>query len=65
MSCDAALCYSGGGSGIGRAICQVLAREGARVVVTDLNHIAAEKTMKDLEAIGNSNLVKIKRKLIN
>ena len=30
-----------------------MAREGARVVVTDLNHIAAEKTKQDLEAIGN------------
>lgn len=43
---------TGGGSGIGRAVCQVLAREGARVVVTDLNHIAAEETKKELEAIG-------------
>ena len=42
----------GGGSGIGRAVCHVLAREGARVVVSDLNIIAAEQTMKELESIG-------------
>ncbi len=42
----------GGGSGIGRAVCHVLAREGARVVVTDLNSIAAEETKKHLDYIG-------------
>ena len=43
----------GGGSGIGRAVCRVLAREGARVVVADLNLIAAEETKRDLDSIGN------------
>ncbi|KAI9565676.1 hypothetical protein GHT06_009468 [Daphnia sinensis] len=43
---------TGGGSGIGRAVCHVLAREGARVVVADLNSIAAEETKKHLDDIG-------------
>lgn len=43
---------TGGGSGIGRAVCRVLAREGARVVVADLNHIAAEETKRELDSIG-------------
>jgi len=46
---------TGGGSGIGRAVCHVLAREGARVVVSDLNIIAAEQTMKELESIGGKS----------
>jgi len=47
---------TGGGSGIGRAVCRVLAREGARVVVADLNHIAAEETKRDLDSIGNKSI---------
>lgn len=36
---------TGGGSGIGRAVCRVLAREGARVVAADLNPDAAQQTV--------------------
>lgn len=46
---------TGGGSGIGQAVCRVLAREGARVVVADLNLIAAEETVKDLDSIGGKS----------
>lgn len=35
---------AGGGSGIGRATCQLLARDGARVVVTDVDLRAARET---------------------
>ncbi|MPC58731.1 Estradiol 17-beta-dehydrogenase 8 [Portunus trituberculatus] len=36
---------TGGGSGIGRATCLMLARDGARVVVTDINLEAARETL--------------------
>jgi NAD(P)-dependent dehydrogenase (short-subunit alcohol dehydrogenase family) len=35
---------AGAGSGIGRAVCQVLAREGAKVIAADQNGIAAQET---------------------
>ena len=39
---------TGGGSGIGRAVCQVLARDNARVVVTDLNIDSCTQTQQQL-----------------
>ncbi len=43
---------TGGASGIGRATCQLLAREGARVVVADLNEANASETVQLIEAAG-------------
>ena len=43
---------TGGARGIGRAICLVLAREGAEVVVTDLDLAGAEETAARVVAAG-------------
>jgi meso-butanediol dehydrogenase / (S,S)-butanediol dehydrogenase / diacetyl reductase len=40
---------TGGGSGIGRAICQELATLGWRVIVTDLSADAANETVSHLD----------------
>ena len=37
---------TGGARGIGRAVCQVLANDGARVVVADLDRDGCEETLK-------------------
>jgi NAD(P)-dependent dehydrogenase (short-subunit alcohol dehydrogenase family) len=43
---------TGAASGIGRAIAQGYAREGARVVVLDMNEAGAAEVAKDIEAAG-------------
>ncbi|XP_050732783.1 estradiol 17-beta-dehydrogenase 8-like [Eriocheir sinensis] len=40
---------TGGGNGIGRAICRILARDGARVVAADLDPAAANETIQMLK----------------
>jgi NAD(P)-dependent dehydrogenase (short-subunit alcohol dehydrogenase family) len=43
---------TGGGQGIGRAICHELSREGAVTVIADLDTAAAEKVNADIEGTG-------------
>ena len=43
---------TGGGSGIGEAICHVLAQRGWRVAVTDVNRAAAERVASAVGGIG-------------
>ena len=43
---------TGGGSGIGRAICQRLARDGARVAAADVNGDAAQSVAGEIGGLG-------------
>ena len=43
---------TGGGSGIGRATSELFAREGAIVVVSDLNEVDALTSVQRIEAAG-------------
>ena len=47
---------TGAGSGIGRACALEFAREGARVVVADINAAGAEETVKQIGALGSEAL---------
>lgn len=51
---DKTAIVTGGGSGLGEASCERLAAEGAKVVVTDINEEAAEKTARIIEQKGGN-----------
>jgi NAD(P)-dependent dehydrogenase (short-subunit alcohol dehydrogenase family) len=48
---------TGGAQGIGRAIVEVLSGNGARVVIVDIDREAAERTARELLALGSPCLV--------
>jgi NAD(P)-dependent dehydrogenase (short-subunit alcohol dehydrogenase family) len=43
---------TGAGSGIGRAIALLFAKEGAKVVVSDINESGAKQTIDDIKSLG-------------
>jgi len=43
---------TGGASGIGRAVCTMFAREGARVLVSDVDETAGQETVRLIEQAG-------------
>ena len=45
---------TGGGSGIGKEVCKVLAKQGAHVIVVDLNADSAKDTVDEITANGNN-----------
>ncbi|MCI0438886.1 MAG: glucose 1-dehydrogenase [Chloroflexi bacterium] len=47
---------TGGGSGIGRGICLVLARQGADIVVADINKAGADATAAEVSKLGRKSL---------
>jgi NAD(P)-dependent dehydrogenase (short-subunit alcohol dehydrogenase family) len=49
---DRVALVTGAGSGIGRAVCESYAREGARVVAADLNEAAGRETADTLTSAG-------------
>jgi 2-keto-3-deoxy-L-fuconate dehydrogenase len=47
---------TGGGSGIGKAVCMLFAKQGAEVYVTDINEDSALQTVREIEhASGNAH----------
>ena len=53
---DKVALVSGASSGLGEAIARLLAREGASVVLADINDVAGERVQKDLADSGGTGL---------
>jgi len=53
---DKVTLITGGARGIGRAIAIAFAKEGADIVIADVNQQEAEKTAQEIEAMGRKTL---------
>jgi len=53
---DKVALITGGARGIGRAIALMFAKEGADIVIADVNQEEAEKTAQEIEALGRRSL---------
>ena len=53
---DRVAIITGGGQGIGRATCLLLAKEGANIVIAEHNSTTAEAVGKEVEALGVRSL---------
>ena len=54
-SCECCISFEGGGSGIGRATCEVFAREGASVAVVGNIQSDNEETVRILTEVAQKN----------
>jgi len=54
---DKIVIVTGAGSGIGRAIAKRLAKEGAHIVIADINDETSQETAKEISIIGSQYLV--------
>ena len=53
---DKVAIITGGGGGMGGGICACLAREGAHIIVSDLDLEAAQRRIEEVEAVGRRGL---------
>src|SRR3954451_21073090 len=51
---------TGGGSGIGEALCRALAARGDTVVVADIDGVSAERVAGDLGALASASKVDVR-----
>lgn len=49
---DKVALVTGAGSGIGQAVALAYGKEGAKVVVSDINEQAGQETLKQIESLG-------------